>query len=209
AVAGLGPRAAHGAARGPARATDADRATHLARLHVRGAWGLGRGTIEPLGPAWMPVHELTVHHTRDGRRGRRTAHVTLSWFEGLTGRLLGAGDAPWDAPERELDAPALPQDVPAAGLARDVADAAARRDRAVQPATRARHRAALEAHGVDPDARDLRVDGTRTLHLPVWIAAVRRRGDAHAVVIDAAAGRVDDVLGDAATARLEAIRRSL
>lgn len=209
ALAGLDPPAAHGHAPALARATGDDRAAHLARLHVRGAWGLGRGTIEPLGPAWLPVHELAVHHTRDGRRGRRSAHVALVRCEALTGRPVRAGDAPWDAPGRTLDAPALAPGVAASALGRAVADAAARRDRAVQPATRERHRAALEALGVDPDAEDVRVDGARTVHVPVWVAAVTRRGEARAVVVDASGGRVDDVLGDAATARLEAIRRSM
>ncbi len=201
ALAGLAPRPAPTADAVP-RARPVDACHRALRMQAGGALGLARGH-RGAWSAWLALHELTVGETTArGRRGRHQAQTVHPVFEAVTGTLVGIHDAPLATEPVAVDAPVLPVCVAASVPAAAVADAVARRDRAVQPATRDRHRDALAALGVDPDAVDAVVEATRTVLVPVTVALVTRRGASHAVVLDDVSGRLDPALGDALTARL-------
>lgn len=207
ALAGLAPARAP-VAPGLPRRVDAGDALRAVRVQVRGAWGLGRGAVEGPWAAWLEVHEIEVHHTRPGRRGRREARRTLVYVEAVGGTPIDRTDDPWPTEDVHLDATVL-GDAAASDTAAALVDAARRRDRAVQDAARLRHERTLESLGLDPDAEDVHVGAVRSVHLPVWVGVESRRDASRALVVDGVDGRPDPRLSEVVTARLGYVRDRL
>lgn len=203
AVTGLtAPAAAGPAAEGLPRRIGAAEGRRRLRVHAGGVLGMSRDRLEWDSPAWLPVHEVTAVVTVLHGRVRPRPHALRAHlaFDGVAGSALARAATAAPTVPVVLDAPALVEATPPRAMTDAIARALARRDAAVQPATRARHAAALEALLLEPDALDVRVEAVRTYHAPVHLALLRRRaGHERIAVLDAGTGRVDAALSDALT----------
>lgn len=167
-----------------------------------GRLGPGREVVVASALAWVPAHELCLALTQSHGRIRPHTAVTRSWncYEALTGTLIAVGTAPGDFAEQDAGPRALPALVGDVRVAGDLRRAMSRLAGVATAAATARHAAALGALGVAEAPEHLEVEESRMVHLPFYLALLRRRHCERIVAVDGRSGRPDPVVAGAATA---------
>jgi hypothetical protein len=205
ALAALGP--APTATRcGVPRRVERTRAERTLRAEARGPLGMSRGQIRWLGDAWLTLYEVRFGcGERTGLRQRLRMRAAFTVYDSLTGAACWTSTGPAATATDIVDtAPTLPArltaDAVSAGLVRMIG----RAETLVQATARARHEDACRTLLL-PQATHVSVDETTAIAWPICLAVVDDRRGARVVVLDAANGRVDPVLGECCTAQLASL----
>ena len=211
AVAALGAPPAPAAAAGLARRVHGGDAVRALRVHAGGALGLSGERAVWARAAWLPLAEIRLACASPAGRMRRRLRVTHLHVlqDAVTGTALRVETSPLAAGPVPLDAPVLPGDPGARALRTRLEEALRRRAERVQPAAQRRAAAAAARMGVPDDAGEVHVEEVRGLVLPVAVALVAGRRGRRLAVLDAHAGRIDDLLSDLVTPRLAEVCRAL
>lgn len=210
AVAALAPTPAPGVRTGIDRRTSSADAERLVQAATRGVFGIGRGRTLGAGPAWLPVIEVRFGcGERTGLRKRLRMRPAVVRYEALAGTALDPEAAALPVGPCDDDGAALlPAGVTAQTLRAELERTIARDGTLVQDAARERHAIAWETLRI-PDAELVRIDAVATLEWPVYVAVVDDRAGTRAVVVDAAAGRVDAILSESCTTQLGVVAGGL
>jgi len=210
AIAALGPAPAAIARRGVARRTDLAQAERTVRAEARGPLGMSRAQIRWLGNAWITLLEVRFGYgERAGLRQRLRVRAAYTVYESLTGTACWTDTHQVATAPDILDpAPALTAGVTPDALAAELVRMIERSESLVQPNARERHLESCRELMI-PEAAHVSVDQVTALEWPICLAIVDDRRGARAVVLDAARGRVDALLGERCTAQLAAVTEQL
>jgi hypothetical protein len=184
----------------------------LVRQQTKGRLGLRvLDEIVWLSPAWLPAYVVELGVTQATLR-RRREHLTTTTLKNIYDAIGGEylGKAPAAAPiEVDLGTISIRPALRDTQLANILRKAAERYVSVSQETAKQRHAASLDAMGIPTPCRAVDVGRSNIVHVPTYLAFLRRQGADRVVAVNAVTGQMSERLSAVLTTNIGHLRQAL